>query len=158
MTSRIGFSYDSGAVVADGTPVPSRDPFGIEYTPTTRPGHRLPHAWIERDGRRISTHDLVRPGAFALITNSDGAEWVRAAPTVAAETGVTIDVAVFGASGAADIDGQWTTDGELDEGGAVLVRPDQHVGWRSVAPVASPQQALRDAIASILSQPTPASV
>jgi len=149
----IGFSYDSGALVADGTPAPSRDPFGIEYTPTTRPGHRLPHAWIERDGRRVSTHDLVRPGAFALITDPDGLEWLRAAETVAAETGVTIDVAVIGAGGAVDLDGQWATDNELGAGGMVLVRPDQHVGWRSVTPVASPEQALRDAIASILTQP-----
>jgi aromatic ring hydroxylase-like protein len=61
-------------------------------------------------------------------------------------------------SGQAPGGSQWATDGELEAGGAVLVRPDQHVGWRSVAPVASPQQALRDAIAAILDQPVPASV
>ena len=55
----IGFAYEQGALVPDGTEPPHRSPMGDVYHPTTRPGHRLPHAWIEQDGRRLSTHDLV---------------------------------------------------------------------------------------------------
>ena len=54
----IGFAYEQGALVPDGTEPPHRSPMGDVYHPTTRPGHRLPHAWIEQDGRRPSTHDL----------------------------------------------------------------------------------------------------
>ena len=43
-----------GAVLMDGTPTPIRDPLGQTYVPTTRPGHRLPHAWVTRDGQRLS--------------------------------------------------------------------------------------------------------
>ena len=72
----IGFSYDEGAFIRDGSPSPVRDPMGASYQPTSRPGHRLPHAWIERAGERISTHDLVgREGAFALIVGGDSAAW-----------------------------------------------------------------------------------
>ena len=55
----IGYAYQAGALVVDGSPPVPRDPMGGIYTPSTRPGARLPHVWLERDGRRVSTHDLV---------------------------------------------------------------------------------------------------
>ncbi len=69
----LGYVYEQGARVPDGTPAPARDPWGTVYVPTTRPGHRLPHAWLERDGLRISTHDLLDDKAsFVLIANAKG--------------------------------------------------------------------------------------
>ena len=48
----LGQRYRSGAVVADGTPEPAydRDP-ELYYHPTTWPGARLPHVWLEPRGR-----------------------------------------------------------------------------------------------------------
>src|SRR3546814_17242032 len=43
----IGFYYGSDAVVPDGTQPPPQSPMGDEYHPVTRPGHRLPPAWLE---------------------------------------------------------------------------------------------------------------
>jgi 2,4-dichlorophenol 6-monooxygenase len=153
----LGYNYDSDAVVADDSEPIVRDPMGLKYQPTTRPGHRLPHAWIERDGQRISTHDLVGPGGFALIAGANGAQWITAALDLADELGVTIDaVTVGGDSGAVDVDGQWAEDGEIGADGAVLVRPDQHVAWRTVTDVDDKKDALRAAFAAVLASNSPA--
>jgi 2,4-dichlorophenol 6-monooxygenase len=129
----IGFSYEAGALLPDGTPPPPADPMGGRYHPTTRPGHRLPHAWLERDGARVSTHDLVGvTGGFALVTGAAG--WGNAAAVVAGELGVAVTVAVIGDGDGpgeyTDVDGTWAALREIPADGAVLVRPDNHVAWR----------------------------
>ncbi|KAM5349120.1 hypothetical protein ACJ41O_008943 [Fusarium nematophilum] len=77
----LGFSYPlGGAFLPDAVPPPTQHPRHQIYTPTTSPGHRLPHAWLEKDGKVLSTHDLVgRHGAFLLITDREGSAWVDAA-------------------------------------------------------------------------------
>ena len=60
-----GYTYDSAAVVPDGSPAPvSLDDIRV-YEPSTRPGAPLPHAWIDdEDGHRRA---LARPrGARAV--------------------------------------------------------------------------------------------
>ncbi|MDG4809533.1 FAD-dependent monooxygenase [Micromonospora sp. WMMD1120] len=148
----IGFAYEAGAVVPDGSRPPARAPLGDVYQPTTRPGHRLPHAWIERDGQRLSTQDLTAPGAgFVLIAGVNGEPWVEAAAQVAEKLSVPIVVARIGAGEEyADVDGRWATVREITDAGAVLVRPDHHVAWRSVGGSEDPASGLGDAIARVL--------
>lgn len=147
----IGFHYDSPAVVPDGSPQTRRDPMGVRYAPTTRPGHRLPHAWLERDGQRVSTHDLCGRGRFVLFTGSEGADWQSAARAVADRYGVRIDVHRIGAAWhCRDIDGAWARLRQTGEDGAVLVRPDVHVGWRSASAPTNPAEALDAALGQIL--------
>lgn len=126
----IGYAYERGALVPDGTALPARDPMAGVYHPVTRPGSRLPHAWLARAGERVSTHDLVKPGRFTLFC--DDARW-RAATAAAVETTrVPIDVVVIGAGGdCTDPDGTWAHLRQVETGGAVLVRPDTHVAWRT---------------------------
>lgn len=134
----LGFVYEQGAVVPDGTPAPERDPWGSEYRPTTRPGHRLPHAWLVVDGQRLSTHDLLDDKAsFLLIANARGEAWCEAARQLAATRGITLRAVRVAPDGdAIDNDRRWTVLGEVGEDGAVLVRPDAMVAWRS--PSAAP--------------------
>src|SRR5262249_15934531 len=56
---QLGYSYETGAVVGDGTDRKSAKNPVRELIPNARPGSRLPHGWVELDGRRISTLDLV---------------------------------------------------------------------------------------------------
>ncbi|NGN44618.1 aromatic ring hydroxylase [Mesorhizobium sp. CGMCC 1.15528] len=149
----LGFYYDRGAIVPDGTFPPERDPMGGKYTPTTRPGHRLPHAWVEHKGERKSTLDLVGKGAFLLIAGSDDAVWAAAARQLASEQGLRLEVVSIGDTGdCIDIDRRWTMLREVSSKGAVLVRPDNHVAWRSLGQKANAVEVLRDAFGKILMQ------
>jgi 2-polyprenyl-6-methoxyphenol hydroxylase-like FAD-dependent oxidoreductase len=131
-----GASYTSSAVVSDGTsPVAVANPV-TDYAPSARPGSRAPHVWLQKDGQRLSTIDLVGRG-FTLFASRDGAKWKWAA----AEAGIA----------AHDIgSGEWADAYGVEESGAVLVRPDGYVGWRSAAMPVDPTPALGRAMKSIL--------
>ncbi|KIW43555.1 uncharacterized protein PV06_04646 [Exophiala oligosperma] len=164
----LGFDYArvgaGGVLVADGTPAPPVDPEGQVYVPTTRPGHRLPHAWIIRDGKVVSTHDLVTGSAagagaadFVLITDEDGRGWVDAAESVGKDMGVKVDTAQIRARDITRPKGLcldqmdlWAGLKEVRAGGAVLVRPDNFVAWRCADMSDDPAEALRAALAELL--------
>lgn len=143
----LGFSYSDGggAVVSDGTARPTEHPSGRVYVPTTRPGHRLPHAWIERDHQVISTHDLVGAGQdhdLFLITDEEGDAWMQAAGRMCKTSKVRIGVAGIKAHRHSrkpgfyyqDHDDEWIKVRGFANGGAILVRPDNFVLWRSLGP------------------------
>ncbi len=90
-----------------------------------QPGTRVPHAWV-RDG--VSTLDLVG-GGFAVLTGNQRWCDASASASVAAHR-----VAVPG----------------LPPEGALLVRPDDFVGWRAEGLPADPERALREALSGIL--------
>lgn len=152
----IGFRYEAGALVPDGSTPPPSDPMGSTYHPTTRPGHRLPHAWLERDGERVSTHDLVGRDGFVVLTDPSGSAWVTAARAAAEKFGVPLTAVTIGAGGggadASDVEGTWAQVREIPEGGAVLVRPDQHIAFRAAGLVSDPTDALSAALATVLAR------
>ena len=147
----IGFSYPEGAFVPDGTPPAPRDPEGQHYTPTTHPGRRLPHAWLQHDGGRVSTQDLVPVGGFLLLTDDTGSGWDDAAAKTTAELGVNINVVHVGQTGYSDAEGTWPALRGTQDGGAVLVRPDQFVAWRVATAPADAASELTAALRSALS-------
>ncbi len=148
----LGFHYgDSPAVVPDGTPAPGSDPYGHTHTQTGRPGHRLPHAWLERFGQRVGTHDLLRPDAFLLLAGSEGQPWRDAAEVLAPQLGVKIERHCIGPDHELrDREGTWPRLRGHDEGGALLVRPDGHVAYRAPHEPADVHGALEDALAVAL--------
>lgn len=126
----IGIRYDDGALVGDGTPPPARDPLGQNFVSTTRPGHRVAHAWIAHGVEKLSTLDLARLDGFVLITGRTGV-WDKAAGAAAHALGVPVDVVVIGTdTDYTDPDGEWLNAREIADDGAILLRPDQHVAWR----------------------------
>ncbi|MDT5032361.1 MAG: 2,4-dichlorophenol 6-monooxygenase [Actinoplanes sp.] len=151
----LGQFYESSAVVADGVarPMPSRDP-ELYYQPSTVPGSRLPHVWVGDAHRRFSTHDLAPYGQFTLLTGTTGQEWVAAAETVAGELLVPLVAVVIGpGQETTDLYYDWAAIREIEESGAILVRPDKHIGWRAPALPAEPQTALLAAMRAILHLP-----
>jgi 2,4-dichlorophenol 6-monooxygenase len=155
----LGQRYRSAAVVPDGTAEPeySRDP-ELYYHPTTWPGARLPHAWLEHRGHKVSTHDLAGKGRFALLTGIGGEAWLDAAREVSARTGVEIAPFMIGpARDAHDIYDDWARAREVEESGCVLVRPDAHVAWRAHEVVDDAAGELRRAMETLLGVMTPAS-
>ncbi|KXX59053.1 FAD-dependent monooxygenase [Rhodococcus sp. LB1] len=148
----LGQRYKSDAIISDGTPAPEpkRDP-ELYYEPTTRPGAYLPHAWIEHDRTRVSTLDLVGHSRFSLIVGVDGQAWEDAANVLSAELGVELPVLRIGLrTDYNDVLGTWTDLREIDDDGALLVRPDRHVAWRSHHVADAPEQTLRTALTQIL--------
>lgn len=148
----LGFDYaDSQAVVADGTQRPPHDPLERNYQPVTRPGHRLPHAWLTRDGEALSTHHLIRPGRFLLLAGAAGAGWCEAARTAAEQLDVPIDAFRIGDGvELVDRDGTWLRVRQHEDDGAILVRPDGHVAFRSHGSGGDPTAVLGAALRSVL--------
>lgn len=152
---QLGQRYTSCAIVDDGTPFPEhlRDP-ELYYEPTTHPGGHLPHAWIEHERRQLSTLDLAGHGHFSLIVGIGGDPWVEAAQAVERELGLQLPVFKVGyRCDYDDVLGQWAALREIDDRGAILVRPDLHIAWRSLSRPASPTQALLDGIRQSLALP-----
>ena len=144
--------YASAAVVPDGTPMPGyqRDP-ELYAQPTTWPGAKLPHTWVTRGGRRVSTLDLAGHGRFTLVTGIGGQPWLEAAAGLGADLGLAITPALIGPGQPyEDPYGTWAALREIDDGGVLLVRPDLYVAARHLAAPASAEQA-RDWLAATLS-------
>ncbi|HKT53086.1 MAG TPA: 2,4-dichlorophenol 6-monooxygenase, partial [Caulobacteraceae bacterium] len=149
----LGHRYTSNAVVSDGTPFPesSRDP-DLYYEPTTHPGAYLPHAWIEHDRKQISTLDIVGRGQFTLIVGIGGEPWAQAAARVKTDLGVDLVVRFVGARCEYDdVLGEWAAARGFGDHGALLVRPDRHIAWRSKDLAPAPAEALRAAVQQVLS-------
>lgn len=147
----IGFVYEQGALVADGSTAPDRDPMGFEYVPTTRPGHRLPHAWLDVDRRRLSTHDFLgREGQFLLIANEQGQGWCDAAPAVSEQLSVTITAIRIGIDAHIDAERRWAEVSGVGARGAILVRPDGMVAWRTQDLGVDPEAQLVDVLHRVL--------
>ncbi len=143
---QLGFAYADGAVVADGSTAPALANPVREFAPSGRPGARLPHAWIERNGERASTLDLIESDRFTLIAGSGGGDWTRAAAGLASPP---LRCLLLGRD-VQDGDGAWAAQLGIEPGGALLVRPDQHVAWRSARGVPDARDALRAAFAQLL--------
>ena len=114
------------------------------------PGSRVPYLWIERQGQRISTLDLF-DGRFVLLTGAGEAAWNEAAATVAERLGIKL--AVYRNGPHADLlamDTAWEVQLGISSEGAVLIRPDSFVAWRSSTLPDNPTEALEQAIAHIL--------
>lgn len=152
----LGTRYASDAVVPDGTPEPefTRDP-ELYYHPTTWPGARLPHVWLDWQGQRVSSIDLGGKGRFALLTGPGGEAWRDAARAVADQLGIELPVISVGPDGsdAHDIYADWYYMNGVQEDGAILVRPDNYVGWRCDAMTETPAQSLLSALSQILARP-----
>ncbi|UUN27420.1 FAD-dependent oxidoreductase [Streptomyces sp. FIT100] len=128
-TMTFGYCYPAGAVVAEsGAPdALIEDP---EH-PSGRPGARAPHVPLKGERGPLSTLDLFGDG-FVLLADSAGGRWAETAARAARELGLTLTVHAIGpGAGLADEDGRFRQRYGLAAGGAVLVRPDGFVCWRS---------------------------
>ncbi len=133
----IGFGYwDSSLVTPDGSPhyVDEHDvddPVST-YVANARPGARAPHCWLMRPGQSapVSTIDLVNTG-FTLLTTADNPVEANSATAPL----VTYTIGEPGSSAdLIDASGDWHRYYGIDGPGAVLIRPDGHVAWRSRGP------------------------
>ena len=133
----IGYRYRSAAVV--GSEPAACDPDAVALVEELRgqPGTRVPHVWV-RGG--VSTLDLLGPG-FTLLTGDE--QWRAAVTSASSALDIPISMQCIG-------DDAWTTATGLSPVGALLVRPDDFVGWRAEDLPADPESELHQALSAIL--------
>jgi hypothetical protein len=124
----LGYVYRSRAVIQDS---PAGD--ALHSNPResrASPGTRAPHYWLEKDGRLISTLDLVGRG-FTLLAAAEGAAWRERVVDAGRASRVPVAALQMGRGGLEDRDGGFEASFGLEPGGCVLVRPDGFVAWRA---------------------------
>jgi len=95
--------------------------------------------------------DLAPYTRFTLITGIAGEAWADAATKVGHEFGIDLAAVVVGPGReVTDLYYDWARLREIEESGALLVRPDKHIGWRAAVLPADPASALREALSQIL--------
>jgi hypothetical protein len=148
--------YRSTAVIPDPDFVDDGRPDIDPRESHALPGTRAPHVWLTRDGQQISAIDLYM-GNFVLMVGPRGDRWCDAASNVAGDLQVDVDCYRIGA-GVLD-GGEFCERYGISDDGAVLVRPDGYVAWRSrqSAP-GEPAGMLREALGRVLSLPVVAPV
>jgi 2-polyprenyl-6-methoxyphenol hydroxylase-like FAD-dependent oxidoreductase len=125
----LGYRYIGSPLIApagDGAG-PAPDPNSFHYVPTTWPGARLPHIWLD-DGSALHDH-LGR--CYTLILTPDARADVAALKTAFARLGAPFEV--FEARSAA---ARTVYEGYR----LILVRPDLHVVWRGHDEIPEPDQ------------------
>ncbi|MFC7933217.1 FAD-dependent oxidoreductase [Streptomyces cinereoruber] len=147
----LGYRYPRGAVLGADEAVPVV-PDGLRLG--GEPGTRSPHLWLERAGERISSLDLYERCPVLLSAAGGTGAWHTAAARAAARLSVPLDSYRIGAGPDADLvpeaGADWAELHGVTEGGAVLVRPDGFVAWRSEGPVEDPETELRTVLATLL--------
>lgn len=121
--------YSSDAIIAEaGEEIFERDAC-LHVQPTTRPGAKIPHAWVvDRSGKRISVLDLVSVSKLTLFTGLSGKIWFDAIGGLGLQC---LKAVVIGEDYAKDLYLDWARSSEIAEHGALIVRPDGFVAWRT---------------------------
>jgi len=119
----IGHKYHSSAVLSE-----EDDDGALHEDPREsrgRPGTRAPHLFLERGGQRL----------FVLLSGADGGAWRDAAHAAAGQLGgLALDSYMIGSAGDLTEPGRAGGFGDrygISPSGAVLVRPDGFIAWRT---------------------------
>jgi putative polyketide hydroxylase len=146
MSVAFGYRYRSTAVLAespdDGAPAES------PFAPTGKPGTRAPHVAFVHRGARISSLDLMGrdlallcgPGAGGWARAGTAITWLAVAPLVVYRVGADL----------LDVEGRWQSAFGVGEAGAVLLRPDGFIAWRSQGGANAPADVLTNVLARAL--------
>ncbi|KAA5826811.1 oxidase [Saccharopolyspora hirsuta] len=113
----MGYRYGSSALIDPVVDVPSTE--DVVASLDGAPGSRLPHRWLDPDTSTLDLHE----SRFAVLTGPDGEPWRETAQRVAASRGLDVRTA--------RLDSDWASSVGLTDGGALLVRPDGFIAWRT---------------------------
>ncbi|WP_329239550.1 FAD-dependent monooxygenase (plasmid) [Streptomyces sp. NBC_00111] len=147
-TVLFGHAYRSGAVLPESGG--DEGPLVEDPTqPSGRPGTRAPHFQLRAGGADTPLHDLLK-GGWWLLAGPDAGLWERAAGQVSRLTGLVFDFHEVGGEEPVEVTEGFLKKYGITTGGAVLVRPDGFVAWRSVEQPADPAVELSAAVQLLL--------
>jgi 2-polyprenyl-6-methoxyphenol hydroxylase-like FAD-dependent oxidoreductase len=114
--AELGYRYANSPIIFDepGGPQPNH----AEYVPTSWPGARLPHVWIEPG--KVSVHDRIRADCFTLLCLEQAPEQAQAFISAFKARNTPIEVVSLAVEAARQVYGF----------SYFLLRPDLHVAWR----------------------------
>ncbi|MFB4343262.1 MULTISPECIES: FAD-dependent monooxygenase [Bacillus] len=141
-----GYQYSSDAIIDDSVTPHRMDIVQLNG----RPGTRAPHFIGMYEEKEVSVLDLLG-NDFVLLTGAENDSWAESAHTVSAKLGVNIKVYRVGLSG--NFIAQEDIFSKLygiENGGAVLIRPDGFIGWRSEKAVVNPYFVLEEVMSNLL--------
>jgi 2-polyprenyl-6-methoxyphenol hydroxylase-like FAD-dependent oxidoreductase len=139
----LGSVYSSDAILDEGQGRSAAALLEDPRHPSGRPGTRVPHITLQRDGVPVSTLDLPENG-FALLAGAGGRSWTEAANGLAA-AGIPLRALGIAPDGdLADPDGRLEKTVGIGAQGALLLRPDGVIGWRTAGPLPDPRAKLED--------------
>ena len=148
----LGYAYDRSPVISDDHR-PRPDVRISQYVPSAAPGARAPHLFVRKAGESKSILELF-DGAFTLVTGTDAALW--------RECCEQLGVSTFSVGES----GEWVPENDvvfnelygISDAGAVLVRPDGFVAFRSEGSVDDPVGILSQACRTALGETQSSSV
>ncbi len=130
----VGYQYCSEAIIDESNTSHRMDIVDLNG----RPGTRAPHFWGTYEGKEVSILDLFGSN-FVLLSGGESSAWTEAANVVSSRLGVKIKVYQVGLAG--DFIDQGNFFRKLygiENGGAVVIRPDGFIGWRTENEVVKP--------------------
>jgi 2-polyprenyl-6-methoxyphenol hydroxylase-like FAD-dependent oxidoreductase len=140
----IGYLYQSDAIVSEENREIRLDELRLDGVP----GKRAPHVWCNYQGKRISTIDLLGKN-FVLFTSEK--DWLHAASDVSLHLKVPIQTYQISTGGdLVDIDNNLQKAYGIANEGAVLIRPDGFVAWRTKAKRENKAEILAEVLRQIL--------
>jgi len=96
-----------------------------EYIPNAKVGARAPHCWLHNGRERTSSLDLYS-NQFVLVCPPEARHWQERYRQFPCQV-----IAIGEHGDYLPINHDFLERYDISEGGAVLVRPDGHVAWRS---------------------------
>jgi 2-polyprenyl-6-methoxyphenol hydroxylase-like FAD-dependent oxidoreductase len=140
----LGSVYCSDAILVDEEEKRS-DTAQLEdpRKPSGSPGTRVPHIMLLRNGVPVSTHDLTATG-FVLLAGAGGRNWADAANALAQAAGIPLQAHRIAPDDLANPDGRFEATVGIGAQGALLLRPDGVIGWRTGAPHPDPHARLNE--------------
>ena len=125
---QLGARYDGSPIVAEEGAPPADD--FINYTPSSVPGGRTPHVWLdEKRNYGSSLYDQLGTG-FTLLRLGPNVPDTSVIVAAAARQNIPLKVLDVADTDARDLYG-------CD---LAVIRPDQHVAWRGNKPMAQPDR------------------
>lgn len=142
----VGYQYCSEAIIDDSVTPHRMDSVELNG----RPGTRAPHFFGTYDGKEISILDLLG-NDFVLLTIAENCTWAECVQNVSSTLGINIKFYSVGLRG--DFIAQEDIFSKLygiENRGAVLIRPDGFIGWRSEKEIVNLDVVLEEVMGNLL--------